>query len=59
MDEDEIQEHVDAVMKEVRESDAFNPSLASKADSRLFLQGIIDECQADLDGLGDEDEDAE
>jgi diaminopimelate decarboxylase len=56
MDENEIQEHVEAIMKEIRESDAFNPHHASKAESRMFLLNIIEECQSELDALGDEDD---
>ena len=59
MDEDDVQECVDNVMKIVREEDAFNTSIASKSDTRSYLQGIIDECQSEMEALGVEDEDGD
>lgn len=59
MDEEDIQECVDTIMKEVRESDAFNTSIASKADTRAFLRGVMDECKSEIDAMGDEEDDEE
>lgn len=57
MDEDDIQECVDNAMKVIREEDAFDTNIASKSDTRSYLQGIIDECRSELEALGDEDDD--
>jgi len=59
MDEDDIQECVDDMMTAIREQDAYALALASKSDTRSYLQGIIDACKVEIEALGDPEDDDE